>query len=137
MFLQILLLFGVGVVFFKMPLGSSPAGLILTTVALAMAATSLGMMIGALAKNSKQAGNLGTLLGFILMVVGGCIFPLFRQGGVISVISYLTPHAHAVNAYMRLMADGMTLSGVYLHILALLGFAVLFFSVSLRQVYRI
>ena len=136
-FLQILLLFGVGTLFFNMPLGSSPVGVILTTLALSMAATSLGMMIGSLAKSSKQAGNLGTLLGFILMILGGCIFPLFRQGGIISVISYLTPHAHAINAYMRMTSDGMLLSDIYPHILALLGFAVVFFSISLRRMYRV
>jgi ABC-2 type transport system permease protein len=129
-FLQMTVMFTVGALVFDMPMGGSPIGIILITVGLALAATSLGTMIGALSRNSDQAGNIGTLLGFILMIAGGCIFPLFRAGGIISVVSYLTPHAHALSAYMALMADGATLADVAWHVAALVGFAGVFFGVA-------
>ena len=132
-FLQILLLFGVGGIAFDMPFGNSPVGLLVVTVALAFTATSMGTMIGAVAKNSSQAGNLGTLLGFILMAAGGCIFPFFRQGGIIAVVSYITPHAHAVNAYMRLISDGFTLGQVLPHVLALIGYTAVFSTIAMLR----
>lgn len=128
--LQMFLMFGVGSIAFGMPLGSSPLGLVLITLALVGAATSLGMMVGALARSSSQADSLGFILGIVLMAVGGCIFPLFRAKGVIAVISYLTPHAHALSAYMGIMADGKTLVQVVPHVFALVGFAVVFSSIA-------
>ena len=132
-FMQILLLFFVGAVFFGMPLGRSPLGLILVTLALSLASTSMGVMVGALAKSSGQAGNIGTLLGFVFMIVGGCVFPIFRTGGIVSVISYLTPHAHALSAYMGLMADDYTILQAAPHVAALLGFAALFSAIAVRR----
>lgn len=132
-FLQIIVMFGVGAIAFGMPMGTSPIGLLLTTLGLALAATSLGVMIGALAKSSDSAGNIGTLLAFILMAAGGCLFPIFRAGGIVSVISYLTPHAHALTAYMGLMADDLRIGDVWFHIAALFGFAALFFVISVTR----
>ena len=132
-FLQISVMFCIGNIAFDMPLGGSGIGLILITLTLAMAATSLGLMIGALSKSSAQAGNVGTLLGFILMVVGGCIFPIFREGGILTIVSYLTPHAHALNAYMMLMADEAGLMQVLPHVFALFGFASIFSFVAVRR----
>ena len=128
--LQMLMMFGVGSIAFGMPLGNSPLGLVLITLALVAAATSMGIMVGALSHSSDQADSLGIILGIVLMAVGGCIFPLFRAGGVIAVISYLTPHAHALSAYMGMMSDGETLGQVMPHILALLGFTVAFSCVA-------
>ncbi len=54
-FLQVLILFGVGYALFQMPLGQSPLALLLLTLALGLASTSLGMMLGALCRTSKQA----------------------------------------------------------------------------------
>jgi ABC-type multidrug transport system permease subunit len=90
-------------------------------------------MIGSLSKSADSAGNVGTLLAFILMAVGGCIFPVFRSGGLVSVISYLTPHAHALTAYMGLMADGEPFSQLWPHAAALYGYAGVFFVVSLLR----
>ncbi len=128
--LQMFMMFAVGSIAFGMPLGSSPLGLILITLALVAAATSMGMLVGALARSSSQADSLGVIIGIVLMLVGGCVFPLFRAGGAIAAISYLTPHAHALSAYMGIMADGKTLAQVVPHILALIGFAGVFFGIA-------
>jgi len=51
-FLQMLVLFGICNVLFQMPLGK-PQGLLVLTLALALAATGLGMLLGSLARTSK------------------------------------------------------------------------------------
>ena len=81
---------------FQMPLGQSPLGLLLLTLALALASTSLGMLLGAVCRTSKQAENLGTALGFILLALGGSIFPLFLSEGFMGTLSRLTPNAWAI-----------------------------------------
>jgi linearmycin/streptolysin S transport system permease protein len=129
-FLQVIVLFSAGYALFKMPLGGSPLGLVLLTLALALASSSLGMLLGALCANSKQADRLGMVLGFVLLALGGSIFPLFRAGGFMGILSRLTPSAWGIEGYMGLVADNWTLAQAAPNILALLGFAVVFFAVA-------
>ncbi len=141
-FLQMLVLFGIGSVLFDMPLGDSPLGLLALTLALALAATGLGMLVGSLARTSKEAGNIGLLLGFVLYFASGFItFNVNISGGVADVsfqseglrfyISQLTPHAHAIDGYIKLMLEGAGLLDLLPNILALLGFAAVFFLVAM------
>jgi ABC-2 type transport system permease protein len=129
-FLQVIVLFTVGYALFKMPLGESPLALLLLTVALALASSSLGMLLGALCTTSKQADQLGMVLGFVLLVLGGSIFPLFRAEGFIGIVSRLTPSAWGIEGYMGIVADNWTLAQTAPNILVLLGFAVVFFAVA-------
>jgi ABC-2 type transport system permease protein len=129
-FLQVTVLFTVGYALFKMPLGQSPLALLLLTLALALASTSLGMLVGALCRNSKQADRLGMILGFVLLVLGGGIFPLFRSEGLMGTLSRLTPNAWAIEGYMGLVSDNWTLLQTVPNILAVLAFAVVFFGIA-------
>jgi ABC-2 type transport system permease protein len=129
-FLQVVVLFGAGYALFKMPLGESPLGLVLLTLALALTSASLGMLLGALCTTSKQADRLGMVLGFVLLALGGTIFPLFRAKGFIGTVSRLTPSAWGIEGYMGLVADNWTLAQTAPNILALLGFAAVFFAVA-------
>ena len=130
-FLQVIVLFGVGVALFKMSLGESPLALLLLTLALALASASLGMLLGALCRTSKQADTLGNVLGFILMVLGGTIvYPLFRAEGFIGTLSRLTPNAWGVEGYMGLLAGNWTLAQTAPNILVLAGFAAVFFGIA-------
>jgi len=140
-FLQMLVLFGICSVLFEMPLGD-PLGLVVLTLALALAATGLGMLLGSLAQSRKQAGSIGMLLGFVLWFASGFTsFAIDLTGGQVQfdlpiegfryTLSQLTPHAHAINGYIKLMIDGVGLVDILPNILALLGFGVVFFLVGL------
>jgi len=133
--LQVLLVFGVGNIAFGMGLGRSPAGLLAVTLALALAATAIGMMVGAVTRSAQQADATGMVLGFLLAGLGGCIQvgnrPLFRATGVLGTISRLTPHAHALEGYMRLLAEDAGLWQVLPQVGMLLAMAVVFFSVAM------
>jgi ABC-2 type transport system permease protein len=113
-----------------MPLGESPLALLLLTLGLALAAASLGMLLGALCTSSKQADQLGMVLGFVLLALGGTIFPLFRAEGFIGILSRLTPSAWGIEGYMGIVADNWTLAQTAPNILVLLGFAVVFYAVA-------
>jgi ABC-2 type transport system permease protein len=142
-FLQMLVLFGICRAFFAMPLGNSPLALLALTLALALAATGLGMLLGSLARTSKQAGSIGMLLGFVLFFAAGFItaFSLKITGNVVELglpsegfsfyLSQLTPHAHALNGYLKLILYGAGFMDILPNILALLGFAVVFFLVAI------
>ena len=129
-FLQVIVLFTVGYALFQMPLGESPLALLLLTLALALASASLGILLGALCRTSQQADRLGMVLGFVLLVLGGSIMPLFRAEGFIGIVSRLTPSAWGIEGYMGLIADNWSLAQTAPNILALLGFAVVFFAIA-------
>jgi ABC-type multidrug transport system permease subunit len=125
-----------------MPVGESPVGLLGLTLTLALAATGLGMLVGSLARTSKQAGIIGMLLGFVLYfasgftsftinVTGGVAEANFPTEGFRFYLSQLTPHTHAINGYFKLMLDGADLVDIMPNILALLGFGVVFFLLGL------
>jgi ABC-2 type transport system permease protein len=129
-FLQVILLFTVGVLAFSMPLGNAPVAMALTTLLTALAAASLGLLVGALAKTSKQADTVGVILGFVLMALGGCIMPLYRAEGFIGILSNLTPHAHALQAYRGIVVDNAALAQVLPHLGILAVFVAVFFGIA-------
>jgi len=132
--LQVVVLLGVASVFFDMPLGKSPVALILLTLVLALVATAMGMLVAALSNTAKQADNAGMVLGFVLAGIGGCIAmsptPITRTEGFMSVLSKLTPHAHALEGYYSLMAENATLAQVLPEIGILLAMGVVFFLIA-------
>ncbi len=142
-FVQMLVLFGICCLLFDMPLGDSPVALLLLTLALALTATSLGMLVGSVARTSKQAENIGMLLGFVLFFAAGFInaFSLRITGTNVEIglptegfsyyLSQLTPHAHALNGYLKLILFGAGFAEIIPNILALLGFAAIFFVVAI------
>jgi ABC-2 type transport system permease protein len=129
-FIQVIVMFTVGYALFHMPMGSSPLGLVVLTLALAVCSASLGMLLGALCRTSKQATSVGMILGFILMALGGTIFPFFRGDGFMATLSKLTPNAHALAGYMGLLSDEWTFLQVLPQIAILFGFAAVFFGIA-------
>jgi ABC-2 type transport system permease protein len=140
-FLQMAVLLGVCRLLFDMPLGDSPLGLVLLTLALSLASTGLGMLLGALARTSKQAGIIGLLVGFLLFFAAGFtssgiggsgdVVEVIRPTGFMLYLSRLTPHAYAREGYLKLMLEGGRLPDIWPNILALVGFGVVFFVVGL------
>jgi ABC-2 type transport system permease protein len=138
---QMAVLLSICRVIFQIPLGDSPLGLLLLTLALSLASTGLGMLLGTLARTSKQAGVIGMLVGFLLFFAAGFlntgfgltgnVVELVRPTGFMFYLSRLTPHAYALDGYMTLMLEGGGLGDIWTNILALLGFGVVFFVIGL------
>jgi ABC-2 type transport system permease protein len=130
---QVVVMFGVAHIGFNMPLGRAPVTLAALTLVVAFVATALGIMVAALAKTSQQADSIGTLMSFVLGGIGGCIgarAPFVRSGGFLGVLSSLTPHGHAVEAYYRLMAENGTFGDVLPQMGILLAMGIVFFLIA-------
>ena len=134
---QTVLLLGSAHLFFGMPLGRSPVALVLLTLTMAWSATAMGMMIATFSRSSKQADSIGTIMGFVLGGLGGCIAysptPLTRTQGLMGTIARLTPHGHAVDAFYSLTGEHATLVEILpqLGILFLMG--TVFFLIAIRR----
>ena len=128
--LQVLLVLGVGSVFFDIPLGDSPLGLVLITLTLALAAASLGMLVGALARTRSQADGVGFVISIVLGAVGGSIIGLPDEG-FLHVLSQFTPHSHAIEGYLKLMSQGAGVVEILPQVGLLAGVGVLFFVIAM------
>jgi ABC-2 type transport system permease protein len=113
-------------------------GLLALTLALALASTGLGMLVGSMARTRKQAGAVGLVLAFVLFFASGIIdISISRTGyelglqGVRFYLSQLTPHAHAYDGYLKLMLGGAGLVDILPNILVLFGFGLVFFLLGL------
>jgi len=128
-FLQVAFLFGIAAAVFGMPIGNSILGLLLVTLALSLAVTSLGLLLASVTKTGKQAGAIGMVLGFVLAGLGGALiqFRVYEAEGFLGIIGKLSPHAHAIEGYSRLIQDGLGAVNVAPQVLILLGFALVFF----------
>ena len=135
--LQTVVLLGVARVAFSMPLGSSPLGLVLLTLTTALVSTSLGMLLAAFCKTSKQADGLGTMASFVLGGLGGAVAvtpnALWRTPGLMGMIANLTPHAHALEGFYSLMAEKAGIVQILQQVGILLLIAAVFFAVAVRR----
>jgi ABC-2 type transport system permease protein len=134
--LQAILLFGVASILFGISLGDSPLGLVAITLAAALAAVALGLLIASFAKSAGQASNMGVAAGFILAIVGGAV-PIGGQAfsrteGFTSVLARITPQAHALEGYLKLIADGVG----FVSLLPELGILLIFAGASLAVAIR-
>ena len=122
--LQVAILFTIGYLLFDITLGRSPVALVAITIVVAFVAVSLGMLVAAFARTSKQAANIGMILAFVMAGIGGAFPtwpPMFRSEGFIGTLSKFTPHAHALEGYYSVMAENASLT----QILPQLGFLLL------------
>jgi ABC-2 type transport system permease protein len=132
--LQVVVVFSIAGALFGTPLGKSPLGLIVLTLVVSFTASSMGILVAALAKTAKQADNIGLILAFVLAGLGGAIAmsaqPLYRSGGFISILSGLTPHSHAVEGYYMMMAENASLTQILPEVGILFGMGIIFFLVG-------
>jgi len=132
---QVIIMFSVANLLLGAPLGHAPLALVVMTLVVTFTATAMGMLVAALAKSASQAGSIGLILAFVLAGLGGALptgkEPISRAGGFIGVISKLTPHAHAVEGYYRVMAESGTFSQILPEIGIILAFGIIFFLIAI------
>jgi ABC-2 type transport system permease protein len=135
--LQAVILFTIGNLVFDIPLGRSPGGLIILTLIVAGVSTSMGLLLATMVSSKKQAGDMGTLLGFVLGFAGGAIpiAPLLmtRMEGPMAAISRIVPHANAIEGYYKLTAENASLIGILPEIGILLGMMLVFLFFAVRR----
>jgi len=136
--LQVVFLFGIGATLFKLRIGSSLPGLLAVSLALGLVVSTLGLLLGVLARTGKQADTLGTLVAFVLPFISG-IFPMnstqpsYLSGGVLGTIGNWIPHMHAAEGFRLVMSGEGTVETVLVQVGLLLVFAAVFFAIASRR----
>lgn len=128
--LQVAIMFAIGRLFFGMDLGEA-SGLVLVTLALAAAATSLGLLVAALGKTYAQVSGFATLAILLMAALGGSMVPLFVMPQFMQDLARITPHFWAITGYQDVLVRGLGLFDVMPESGVLFGFAAIFFGVAL------
>jgi ABC-2 type transport system permease protein len=127
--IQVALMFGVAHLLFGMAFGN-PVALATVSLALAAAATGLGVLAAALGKSETQIDGLATLLTLTMSALGGCLMPTSAMPSFLQTLSRFTPHAWAMRGFQDVLVRGYGLAGILPEAGALLGFAAVFFLIG-------
>jgi len=128
--LQVVVMFGVGVVLFNMSLGNDWLALTIVTLATAAASTGLGLLVAAIGKTPEQIGGISSLLVITLAALGGSMVPTFIMPEFMQTLSKVSPHAWALQGYQDVLVRGLGVSAILPEAGMLLVFAVVFFGVA-------
>lgn len=100
-----------------------PAGVALVVASFALVGTSVSLLVGTLARSNEQATSLGPPIGIGLAMLGGAMWPLEVVGPVMRTIGHLTPHAWALDAFVDLVGNRVSVVGVLSQVGVLLAFS--------------
>ena len=107
-----------------------PLAILLVMVTLALWVASLGLLIGAAAKNEDQVMMWALIAMFVFSAMGGAWFPLDVTGKTFAVVGHFMPTAWAMDGFQNIVLRGLGLSSVLLPAGILLAYAVAFFALA-------
>jgi len=71
----------------------APLGVAILVIAGVLSAVGIMGLVASMARTPETAGNLGSIIAVILAMLGGTFFPIGSAGGLLSRLTYVTPHA--------------------------------------------
>ena len=128
---QMLLLVLFGIFGMKLNWGHSPAALAVILTASALAASAIGVAMGAFVKTEGQANGLSIMLGMVMALLGGCWYPLELFPAVVQQAVKVLPTRWAMQGMLDIVLRGQDLSAVLPEAAVLLGFAVVFYAIGI------
>jgi ABC-2 type transport system permease protein len=128
---QIALLVGVGALLFKINWGHDLLALAVILTAFAIAGTALGVMLGAFARTTRQAGGLSVMLSMLLAALGGAWWPMEITPAAYQAVVKVLPSTWAMSGLTSVVMNGQGLIAILPQTGILLGFAVVFFAIGI------
>jgi ABC-2 type transport system permease protein len=129
-FLQEAILVACGQFLFGVRYLDAPAGTLFMMVAMAAWASSLGLLIGALARRAQQVVAYSLAAMFIFSALGGAWFPLDVAGQGFARIGRLLPTAWAMTGFQNIALRGLGVESTLLPAGVILAWAAAFFAIA-------
>jgi ABC-2 type transport system permease protein len=104
-------------------IGNSLPALFLVTLAISLAATGYGILIGTVSTTQEQSSIFGSISVVILAALGGIWVPVFMMSETMVKISRLSPLNWGLNAYYDIFLRNEPIAGILHYVLYLLAFA--------------
>jgi ABC-2 type transport system permease protein len=123
-------------VIFNLSWGNSAIGLIVMTLAIVAAFTSLGAIIAAFARDAVQAASLGGVIVLASSALGGNFFPVENYPDWLGFLSKLTINRWAIDGLVNLTVRGGDLPDIALEAGVLLVMAIILFVLAMWQFHR-
>ncbi len=130
---QMLLLVLFGIFVMNLNWGHSPGALALVLVSSALAASAIGVAMGAFVKTESQANGLSIMAGMVMALLGGCWYPLELFPQVIQQVVKILPTRWAMQGMLDIVLRGQGLAAVLPKTAVLLGFAVVFYALGILR----
>lgn len=129
-FCQFLILITFGQLVLRVDYLRAPAATATVALSAALAISTLGLLIGTLAKNGEQAVIFSLVPMFVLSGLGGAWVPLEVTGETFRVVGHLSPVAWAMDGFKNVSIRGLGFDSVLLPSAALVGYSLLFFVLA-------
>jgi ABC-2 type transport system permease protein len=130
--MQLSMLFAYGGIVFQVPIFRAPIALLTLTLAVASAATGLGILLAVLCRSRKQLEGLSTLIILVMSALGGSWFPLIVTPAWYQKLGHFTLNAWAMDGYQGIFWYGKDLSGIALEIGVLFAIAAVTSFIAVR-----
>ena len=131
--MQVVVLWGVGIVAFGIDLGASPLAVVLISLAIVFTSSAFGVMLAALVRTAEGASSAGVLVSLVLAPLGGSWWPLFITPDWMQALGKLTPHGWANTAFNNLMLFHADFGDVVINMVAVAAFGVVFLIVAFTR----
>jgi ABC-2 type transport system permease protein len=131
---QMVFLFGMGVLAFGLDLGTNYLGLLLLTLSIVLCAVTLGFLMASFGGTEKQVGGIGSIILLVMGLLGGAMVPRMVMPSLMKTIGFITPQAWALDGYHVLLVSSQSdVSSVLVEVAAILGFAGVFAGIALLR----
>ena len=129
-FVQFTVLIAFGQLILKINYLRVPEATLLVAFSAALCIAALGLLIGILARTEEQAITFSLIPMFVFSGLGGAWVPLEVTGETFAAIGHISPVAWAMDGFKNVIIRGFGLESVLVPCMALGGYALAFFLLS-------
>ncbi|MCJ7432637.1 MAG: ABC transporter permease, partial [Anaerolineales bacterium] len=108
----------------------APSATLLVAFSAALCISTMGLLIGIIAKSEEQAVTFSIIPMFVFSGLGGAWVPLEVTGETFQIIGHLTPVAWAMDGFKNVIVRGFGFDSVLIPSAVLAGYATLFFALA-------
>lgn len=130
-FIQEIILVVFGQIALGVDYARQPLAVLLIIIALGLWIAALGLLIGIIARDDSQVVLFSLMAMFVFSALGGTWFPLEASSGIFAAVGKIMPSAWAMTGFQNILIRGLGLESAWLPFIVLLGYAALFFALSI------
>ena len=128
---QMIMLFAVGYVLFRVSLGPQPWALLLPIAGIVFAGTAFGLIIAGLARSRDAVLPLGAIVIVSMAAIGGCWWPIDLEPRWMRTIALAFPTTWAMEAFNDLMIRARGVEAAFRPTAVLVGYGLAYLVIGL------